>query len=109
MAVTELEVLAARLRLDLESAGFATAPPERADDQEDGARVFVFEDRVHVAWGIRDRLREAVPDMQEAGRTHEKTSSAATRPSARRCTSPSATSIRTQPDGSWLVILLRDS
>ncbi|MER6384998.1 hypothetical protein ABT274_34720 [Streptomyces sp. NPDC001127] len=67
----ELQDLAARLRFDLESAGFAPVPPDREDDEEGGVRIFVSADCVHVAWSVHDRLGEAALDTQDAGRLHE--------------------------------------
>ncbi|MFE7242627.1 hypothetical protein [Streptomyces sp. NPDC057580] len=69
--LAELQDLAARLRFDLESVGFAPVPPDREDDEEGGVRVFVSADQVHVAWGVHDRLGEAALDMQDAGRLRE--------------------------------------
>ncbi|WP_199924899.1 hypothetical protein [Streptomyces sp. NRRL WC-3725] len=71
MALTELEALAARVRFDLESAGFTPVPPDHEDDSEGGLLVTVFNDHVHVSWGMHERLGEAALDMQEAGRQGE--------------------------------------
>ena len=67
----EPEELAARVRFDLESAGFAPVPPERHDDEEGGVLVFVDRHQVHVAWRTHDRLDEAAADMKDAGRKAE--------------------------------------
>lgn len=71
--MTELEALAARVRFDLESAGFTPVAPGHEDDPEGGLLVSVFEDldHVHVSWGMHDRLHEAATDMQDAGRRGE--------------------------------------
>ncbi|MEU3830973.1 hypothetical protein AB0F36_37665 [Streptomyces sp. NPDC029080] len=63
MALTELEALAARVRFDLESAGFTPVAPGHEDGFEGGLLVSVFEDLDHVvSWGMHDRLHEAATD-----------------------------------------------
>ncbi|MDQ0757456.1 hypothetical protein [Streptomyces canus] len=69
--MTALEALAARLRFDLQSAGFVLVPPGHEDDSDGGLLVSVFEDHVHVSRGTHDRLSEAALDKQEGGRKGE--------------------------------------
>ncbi|CAM5690033.1 MULTISPECIES: hypothetical protein [Streptomyces] len=71
MALAEREALAARVRFDLERAGFTPVPPDHEDDPEGGLLVTVFKDHVHVSRRMHDRLGEAALDMRGAGRQGE--------------------------------------
>ncbi|MGW3958020.1 hypothetical protein ACWEKM_45835 [Streptomyces sp. NPDC004752] len=63
----EVEALAARLRFDLESAGFAVQPPEQENPAEGGLLIDLDRDRVHVAWTTHERLGDAALDAPETG------------------------------------------
>lgn len=67
----EIAELAARLRFDLESSGFAVLPPEQEDAAEGGLLIDIDRERVHVAWTTHERLGDASLDMTDAGRHDE--------------------------------------
>ncbi|MYT25024.1 hypothetical protein GTW69_32920 [Streptomyces sp. SID7760] len=67
----ELAELAARVRFDLESAGFTPVPPDRHDDEDGGVLVYVDQRQVHVVWSTHDRLDDAAADMKEVDRGAE--------------------------------------
>ncbi|MYY03179.1 MULTISPECIES: hypothetical protein [unclassified Streptomyces] len=70
MTHMDLEALEARLRFDLESAGFA--PVSGADGEpEGGLLISVYDDHVHISWGMHDRLCEAAIDVETPGRAGE--------------------------------------
>ncbi|MDP9616482.1 hypothetical protein [Streptomyces demainii] len=66
------EVLAARVRFDLESAGFRVLVADQSDGEEGGVAVFVGDDhQVNVDWSTHRRLDQASLDMSFAQRPHE--------------------------------------
>lgn len=70
MTLTDLETLEARLRLDLESAGFAPVPGADGEP-EGGLLISAYDDHVHISWGMHDRLCEAAIDVETPGRLGE--------------------------------------
>jgi hypothetical protein len=70
-ALTEIEAITARVRGDLASAGFTPVVPDDDDAPKGGVYLSVFDNHVHVFWGVHNRLGEAASGMMEAGRLSE--------------------------------------
>lgn len=68
--LSDLETLAARVRDDLQSAGFTSVAPDDAGP-EGGLRLSRFDNQVHVYWVEHPELGEAAFDMREAGRVSD--------------------------------------